>query len=882
MTDWTTTANDRLERWLDSMVSKAPPEADPQEIREDLRAHVMLEVEGAGLALVTEDDVRRITARLGEVEGATGEPAAPDRPAARRPGSDRAKSELEKPAVSVVLFGVLLPIGALLVELSTHTWSGVFVNPIPTPLHVLAIVAVAAINALCLYVSSEALANRPRLWATLNGFAIGVPILYALIFLPSLPLAAFGLIFLLGIFPLSPYLAVIAGLRARRWIARGAPARRILGVPPVLLGIAAAFVILLAPEVHAIVTANLIARAAADDPEKSLSAVRMLRRFGDESTMIAAARGDGGDRRATLLPTGILARRLLPPALAGSRTPAEAASRVWYRVTGRRLPDPEDERGFSDFLARDAAFFRRDLRLTASRIDGTVDAAGSNVYFEWTLTFRNEGPGDWEATAELALPPGGVVSRATLWVDGEERDAAFAGRAEATKAYEGVVARRRDPLLVTASGTGRVSIRGYPVVADKDFQIRIGVTAPLVLDSSRRGAILLPRFADRNFKLGTGVRHSVWIESPAPFRDHPGFVVDETPARRYSARAQIADGDGSAPQPALFVESAAPEVAVAKDLLTPQDQKVVVQRIVTAPASRPSRIVVVVDGGASMKEHIADVVDAVASIPDGYELGVIYGGEEIVDVGGGCRRSSHASVKEAAANLGRQEPVGGTDAVAALVRGLELASESRNAALVWVHAGVPKVLSSASELMQAIERRPDNPKIYDLAVTEEPDEVSRGFPSTHVRRIHRLGTLAMDLGRLLDCWAGTIPELTYDRRRVATEAIPDGAASATAHVGRLWASDSIDELSFPVRAAARAEALALARTFQLVTPVSGAVVLEAAEQYAAANLQPIDPSTAPDMSVPSVPEPHEWALLCVAALAFAWLLWRRRPRARYA
>jgi hypothetical protein len=237
-------------------------------------------------------------------------------------------------------------------------------------------------------------------------------------------------------------------------------------------------------------------------------------------------------------------------------------------------------------------------------------------------------------------------------------------------------------------------------------------------------------------------------------------------------------------------------------------------------------------------------------------------------------------VRETSASLARQEPVGGTDAVAALVRGLDLAAESPKAALIWIHAGVPKILSPTSELVQAIERRPDNPKIYDLAMSDDPDEVSKSLPSQRVRRIYRLGDPAMDLGRQLEWWAGTTPELAYHRQRVASDAVPEGAATATAHVGRLWASNFIDRLSFPVRAAARAEALSLARTFQLVTPVSGAVVLEAAQQYAAANLQPIDPATAPDVSVPSVPEPHEWALLGVAALLFAWMLWRRQPRAR--
>jgi hypothetical protein len=56
---------------------------------------------------------------------------------------------------------------------------------------------------------------------------------------------------------------------------------------------------------------------------------------------------------------------------------------------------------------------------------------------------------------------------------------------------------------------------------------------------------------------------------------------------------------------------------------------------------------------------------------------------------------------------------------------------------------------------------------------------------------------------------------------------------------------------------------------QLVTQVSGAVVLERAEQYQRHDLEPVDPT-----SVPSIPEPHVALLLLAAALMFAAYRWR--------
>ena len=71
----------------------------------------------------------------------------------------------------------------------------------------------------------------------------------------------------------------------------------------------------------------------------------------------------------------------------------------------------------------------------------------------------------------------------------------------------------------------------------------------------------------------------------------------------------------------------------------------------------------------------------------------------------------------------------------------------------------------------------------------------------------------------------------------------------------------------------RADAVALASEFRLVTPVSGAVVLETKKQFEDANLHPVAQGT-----VPTVPEPHEWAMILMAMAAMTWTLWRNRRR----
>jgi hypothetical protein len=59
----------------------------------------------------------------------------------------------------------------------------------------------------------------------------------------------------------------------------------------------------------------------------------------------------------------------------------------------------------------------------------------------------------------------------------------------------------------------------------------------------------------------------------------------------------------------------------------------------------------------------------------------------------------------------------------------------------------------------------------------------------------------------------------------------------------------------------------LAGEWQLVTPVSGAVVLENRQQFDEAGLTAVDPLTTPSV----VPEPETWALLGVGTVVLLWL-----------
>jgi hypothetical protein len=117
---------------------------------------------------------------------------------------------------------------------------------------------------------------------------------------------------------------------------------------------------------------------------------------------------------------------------------------------------------FGTFL-RFSPLIPNQVSLASSRIDGHVDARSALSYTEWTMVLRNPTSIRQEGRLEIQLPPDAVVSRATLWVAGSEREAAFGERGHVRQAYESVVAARRDPLLVTTDGPGRIAVRCFPI-----------------------------------------------------------------------------------------------------------------------------------------------------------------------------------------------------------------------------------------------------------------------------------------------------------------------------------------------------------------------------------------------------------------------------------
>jgi hypothetical protein len=128
----------------------------------------------------------------------------------------------------------------------------------------------------------------------------------------------------------------------------------------------------------------------------------------------------------------------------------------------------------------------------------------------------------------------------------------------------------------------------------------------------------------------------------------------------------------------------------------------------------------------------------------------------------------------------------------------------------------------------------------------------------HLQVLPRTGYFKHDLARALD----RLQNGAVVAERKLRPAGEKSGTEVSAHLARLWAAEEVARM-LAAGQQNREAAVKLAVRMQLVTALSGAVVLETQQQYDAAGLQPVDPNT-----VPRVPEGGS-VLLMVAACMLA-------------
>ncbi|MDT8390129.1 MAG: VIT domain-containing protein [Lentisphaeria bacterium] len=889
MMDWTPGGLARFEAYIDTHRQGIKAEgADPEEVASDLKAHIEMVVKENGRTVVTETDVVNIAGQsLGDpaaaAPGGTAPGAEPDtdrlltirvnQRAKTSPGS-RVPGILS--ILWISLFGILLPSLTLGLELLTRMCAATLFDPLPTAWHAVVVALVPIIHTLILISLLGKREKRWGIWGSLAGVAAGISLYYALQFLPFVPFAIIGIVFGIGILPLSPLLAFLvyftlrSKIRTRRSLAGGAsPART-------WPGLLAAFVLLMALDVPKVATYTGLIMATSENSATVERGIGVLRRGGSKDHML----------RLCYQRPGIFSdvMGMLYCASGNAPSPREAR-RIYYRTFGEPFnaqPPPalRGARGRTAFdwdpgVAGDAVDGRlSSLSLASSRLDASIDADGGVAYTEWTLEFKNDGYSQQEARMQVRLPGGGVVSRLTLWVDGEPREAAFAGRSEVKTAYKNVVSRRRDPVLVTTSGPDQVLVQCFPVPPDGGImKIRFGVTAPVNPLSSTEASVAFPWIIERNFTIPAGFTHAVWAESPNRLAGGEGAsVTREAATGLHALRGRIADHVMRAGLVLNAERTADISFGWTLDERAAPPRWIIQKRTETI-REKPAGLVVVIDGSRPMRAQAERLAEELGAASPGCPVSLILAADTPVLLAD--RTSSPAEIRNALDGI---TYIGGMDGVPALLMALDLAARQGNSPILWLHGPQPVELAPSENIAQYYDRREGTTPVIDGRLISGGNLVATALHQIGALRSPRDDITAPGgVTRLVEKICGVREQVTWRRESQYDPPPETGGKQTSDHLARLFARDEIARLLDSRDKDARGRATEIAASYQLVTPVSGAVVLENARQYKQAGLEPVGEDT-----VPTIPEPETWAMLIIVAVILAGAAlknYRRAPAA---
>ncbi|HEY1123343.1 MAG TPA: VIT domain-containing protein [Haloferula sp.] len=857
MKTWTTQAEKRLVEYLDSRARREGFDGeDADDLKSDLRRHIHEEAE--------KDRAEKIG--LMQLEGILGRLDAGYRPMPESEPDDG------KPNTPLLPFwawtwGVVMPAIVALIEIPSSFCAGVFFDPVPTWWHALLVLMVPAINAWFLK-------GAPGGTETTKGFAAGlavvIAIFYAVLFLPLAPLSAIALIILgMGLLSLTPIFAGVWTWRIGRRVRSASP-----NAPRYRTGwwagLAAAVIALMALEGPSLWTRSQLAIATGDSDARE-AAVQKLRAFHSSRALLRACYERNGEMgRATDI-AGWMERGWQIPlqALGEPVPPALDTAKVrdvFFRVTGkpftsvkpprlvgemattRRSRGEAQEWEFDDHVGGDDVAVRlKNLDMSESRFDGHVDPRSRTGYGEWTMVFHNSARNAQEARCQVLMPRGGRVSRLTLWVNGEPREAAFNSVSKVKAAYKSVaVVQRRDPVLVTMCGPDTIMVQCFPVPPGGDMKIRFGITAAMDGDLWE-----MPRILERNFGLKDNLEHAVWLQSEGTFD-----LLEQGAEKRTAAT----DGPGRSMAITLPATSVAEGlIAVKSTAISGEAPTVWCEDKFAQPFERylvrepkkihrkpEGKLLVVIDGSDAMNEAKPWLLQAL----DGRDVNILLADD-------GVKPITAKDLKDHRFN-------GGRDNEPALREAVRRAKSGEAGEIVWLHGPQAVGLSQAEALLQLIERGTRVPVIHEVMAASGPNRLAEALcRSGAMRRGPALLNPREDLTAFLDALTMERDEPAWHWRRSATS--PEGiGAPVWDHLARQWAMESIDS---PLSEVPETDRPALAARYQLVTRVSGAVVLETMEQYEQNGLKPVDADSVPQ--VPNVPEPSSSLLMLLAAAAAA-------------
>lgn len=453
--------------------------------------------------------------------------------------------------------GIILPTLAILCEMQFHICARYFFDPFPSNSHTLLFSLVPVAGLLSWLVLGQNVRSQYGLALFANGMAVGIAILYTLMFLPIMPASAAAIIYLgFGLLGLAPFFSLLALWASGNKMEKLHKSFGSYFEPPQVTHAGHLVILATVLAVELPSTVTRVAMGMACKPETQEQGLNILRTFGNQEVMLRACYERSG--RATDV-LGSLYEVSHPANV-------ELMREIFYKTTGRTFnsfPIPESARSTMNHMGTlkydgmdqgaDDEFdldpdvagevvsgVSRGLSVSKSDMKANVDADAGVGQIDWFLDFKNVSKFDREVRTRIRLPHGAAVNQASLIVNGKEYECDVTLKEQARQIYQAAVAAKQNPLLVSQCGKDTVLVQCYPVPPGEALKLHLGVVAPVALRKDLKGAMALPQFEERNFQIN--VPYTLKIEANHEIKAQLGQLKNEKQNGRFILSGALEPG----------------------------------------------------------------------------------------------------------------------------------------------------------------------------------------------------------------------------------------------------------------------------------------------------------------------------------------------------
>ncbi|MDZ4833341.1 MAG: VIT domain-containing protein [Candidatus Melainabacteria bacterium] len=581
-----------------------------------------------------------------------------------------------------IILGVILPLVCLGVEYTWRFCTTAFFDPIPTWFHVAMITFVAYANGWILFSFANPDYKPLKRDALIIGVSIGISLIYSLRFIPLLPLVLMCFIMWGGLLVYGPMVSFIVAVGLARKLSAVDPEAKPRVANPaiskaVFLGVCAGVMCIFLAELPHSITRHALERALSADPVEARRGINSLISFGSQDELLKMCYSDKA-QMSDFVNVAMFQFKPIDPT---------KARKVFYRVTGVPF---NREKFPQQFLSKGDEFFSRrwdhdlageevggrvdDLTLKNSDLEITCDPNSASADLDWTFVFENMSNSQAEARTNIALPPGAVVSDLTLWINGVPQPAAFGSKSKTRAAYQAVVSRSRDPVLVTSAGGDRVLLQCFPVPVKGLMKTRVRISAPLSLDRDK-ATLVLPKLIENNFDIFTPTKTTLRSTTPVEKKPHSLIASNTSGAYAYSLKGVIDQNKfDSTVEPIVFQRN--PNAPAASKIFTiNKTTSLLTQNIKMVHEEPTDNVVIVLDGSKSMRPFTQDVSQALSSISDRLPWSIVLASDEISALTPEDSLYKQLTPKVVASNLANLKFQGGPDNATALAIASKIAAQ---------------------------------------------------------------------------------------------------------------------------------------------------------------------------------------------------------------